>query len=194
MQRFEKHKNKEEMSNTIYLGAGSNLGTKKYISENFQQFCCPDSILSTTTGYMKEDAVQNNNGENHICGVEVVKVELKPEKNVEDTLRNLLRFFFRFHDPTQIEKNFRSIDEECQHQTSSFIFVTCDTQQLIAEEVRDDLQKLVKLGKVRSYIATTVRTRILSTFSFTFCPKVTVTSSNFICCKHFLRFHTWPEA
>ena len=192
------------ISSTIYLGAGCYWGTQKYINESFQKICCPNSISTTTVGFMSPDPDTDNDADlnpsyANVCSgsatgpyIEVLKVELKPEVATAETLKELLRFFFRFHDPTQFERQGYDIGP----QYSSYIFATSDAQRAIAEEVLNDLQGLIRLGRVRSYLKTTLCTKICEANSFYPAHEahqkyLDKNSDGY--CNHYMRFHVWPE-
>ena len=187
------------LSNTIYLGAGCYWGTQKYINHTFQKICRPESIEATTVGFMSPDpdAVPNPSYKNVCSGstgyIEVLKVELKPEATTEETLKELLRFFFQFHDPTQSDRQGYDIGS----QYKSYIFTTNETQRTIAEEVLNDLQDLIRRGKVRSYRTTTVHTKIGDATEFYSAHEAHqryLDKNPDGYCNHFMRFHVWPES
>ena len=140
-----------KMSTNLALGAGCYWGTEKYVKKNFQEMF-PNSILSAKVGFMSPDPnAMTNPSYRQVCSgstghVEVLNVELSdPEKHFKE----LIKFFFQFHDPTT--KNRQGNDAGTQY--ASCIFCSDDEQTRIANKVIADLQSHIDAGRVTSSYA-----------------------------------------
>lgn len=146
-------------SKTLALGAGCYWGTEKYVVKDFQKRF-PNTIKDAKVGFMSPHAdAPKNPSYRAVCSgtsghVEVLNVELNEPS--EDVFKELIRFFFMFHDPTT--KNRQGNDAGTQY--ASWIFCGDDTQLEIAESVKAELQKAVNDGKVKAYTTTDVSTDI----------------------------------
>eukprot|EP00978_Attheya_sp_CCMP212_P011830 scaffold29384_cov51-Attheya_sp.AAC.1 len=136
-----------QLSNTVALGAGCYWGTEKYVKKDFQKLF-PGSIKSATVGFMNPDPNgMKNPSYRQVCSgstghVEVLNVELNdPAKHYEE----LVKFFFRFHDPTT--KNRQGNDAGTQY--SSYVFCSDDQQKKIANKLVNELQGFMDSGKVK---------------------------------------------
>ena len=146
-------------SKVLALGAGCYWGTEKYIVKDFQKLF-PNTIKSAAVGFMSPNAdAPKDPSYRAVCTgttghVEVLHVELFDSS--EEVFTELIRFFFRFHDPTT--KNRQGNDVGTQY--ASWIFCGDDKQLEIAEGVKEQLQQAVTKGKVKAYTGTTVSTDI----------------------------------
>jgi peptide-methionine (S)-S-oxide reductase len=132
---------------------------------NYRQVC------SGTTGY-----------------VEVLYIELN---DASTTFEPLIQFFFQFHDPTT--KNQQGNDVGTQY--GSVIFCGDDAQKAIASKVKDELQQLMDVGKIKSYDNDKVATEIVSITPFVEAHEEHqeyLAKNPFGYCNHAFRFTEWP--
>jgi len=112
------------------FGAGCFWGTEKFFRKQFGV-----NLASAAVGYM--GGVSKANYEDVCTGTtnhaEVLQVSFEPQKVAYD---DLVRFFFRMHDPTTLNKQGRSQGTQYR----SVIFTHSKEQQKVAEEVRDEVQ------------------------------------------------------
>ena len=95
----------EEGEELATFGAGCYWGTEKFFVVNFQkQF--PDSLLGWSVGFMSPEASAKENPKysevrkGNTTHIEVFQIRFNNKKcKYED----LVRFFFSFHDPTQVD-------------------------------------------------------------------------------------------
>jgi len=85
--------------------------------------------------------------------VEVLQVELA---DPEQHFKELIKFFFMFHDPTT--KNRQGNDTGTQY--ASAIFVTDDEQKRIVQSVISELQSAIDSGRVNPYAGRLVSTDV----------------------------------
>jgi peptide-methionine (S)-S-oxide reductase len=184
------------LSSTVALGAGCFWGTDKYVSKDFQMMF-PNSIKSTAVGFMNpstEPKFQNPSYRDVCSGrtghVEVLLVKLS---NPEKHFRELMRFFFMFHDPTT--KNRQGNDRGSQY--ASWIFCADAAQAAIAQEVLAELQAAVSAKRVRAYASSTVTTAISPLRAFTaaedYHQRYLERNPNGYC-NHRRFFKTWPKS
>eukprot|EP00588_Corethron_pennatum_P017668 CAMPEP_0194304492 /NCGR_PEP_ID=MMETSP0171-20130528/2243_1 /TAXON_ID=218684 /ORGANISM="Corethron pennatum, Strain L29A3" /LENGTH=205 /DNA_ID=CAMNT_0039055803 /DNA_START=89 /DNA_END=706 /DNA_ORIENTATION=- len=184
-----------EMSPYVALGAGCYWGTEKYIKKDFQSML-PGSIKATSVGFMNPDSDpkitdptygQVTSGKTG--HVEVLWVELvDPAAHFEE----LVRFFFKFHDPTTADRQGNDVGT----QYASRIFVSDDEQAKISTRVREELQQHLDAGKIASYSGTVVKTKISAATRFTQAHEehqeyLFKNPSGY--CNHRIRFNSWPE-
>eukprot|EP00552_Chaetoceros_brevis_P004697 CAMPEP_0197735162 /NCGR_PEP_ID=MMETSP1435-20131217/371_1 /TAXON_ID=426625 /ORGANISM="Chaetoceros brevis, Strain CCMP164" /LENGTH=183 /DNA_ID=CAMNT_0043322765 /DNA_START=36 /DNA_END=584 /DNA_ORIENTATION=+ len=142
----------------ISLGAGCYWGTEKYVRNDFQKRF-PNSIKSATVGFMSPDENHMKNPSyRQVCSgttghVEVLDVELNDPS--EGMVKELLRFFFLFHDPTTMDRQ----GNDAGTQYASAIFVSNEEQKKIAKDVIAELQSALDGGTAR-YTGTKVATAV----------------------------------
>jgi peptide-methionine (S)-S-oxide reductase len=126
------------------FGAGCFWGTEKFFRKQFGA-----NLISTMVGYMGgaskasyEDVCTGKT--NH---AEVLQVSYEPGKVAYG---DLVRFFFRMHDPTTLNR--QGNDRGTQYR--SVIFTHTNEQQKIAEQVRDEVQAS---GKIKGKIVTQIQ-------------------------------------
>lgn len=126
------------------FGAGCFWGTEKFFRKQFGA-----NLLSAFVGYMGgaskasyEDVCTGTT--NH---AEVLQLSFDPSKQ---PYADLVRFFFRMHDPTTLNR--QGNDRGTQYR--SVIFTHTTEQQKIAEQVRDEIQAS---GKVKGQITTQIQ-------------------------------------
>lgn len=88
-------------------------------------------VISTEVAYTGGD-VPNATYRNHRGHAEAVRIEFDPDKT---DFATLLRFFFRMHDPTTINRQGNDVGDSYR----SAIFYHDDEQKRIAEQVRDEV-------------------------------------------------------
>jgi len=108
-----------------------------------------------------------------------------------DTFRNLVRFFFQFHDPTTLNR--QGNDRGTQYASS--IWCYDDKQIEIAQKVKSELEQLITMGFLNCFNEQTVTTEIRR--SNTFYPAHTAHQEYLFknpkgYCNHKLRFAQWP--
>lgn len=126
------------------FGAGCFWGTEKFFRKQFGS-----NLLSALVGYMggasKTTYEQVCTGTtNH---AEVLQVSFQSDKL---PYADLVRFFFRMHDPTTLNR--QGNDRGTQYR--SVIFTHTKEQQTIAEQVRDEVQAS---GKIKGQIVTQIQ-------------------------------------
>lgn len=126
------------------FGAGCFWGTEKFFRKQFGT-----NLLSALVGYM--GGASKSSYEQVCTGTtdhaEVLQVSYEPTKvNYAD----LVRFFFRMHDPTTLNR--QGNDRGSQYR--SVIFTHTNEQQKIAEQVRDEVQAS---GKIKGQIVTQIQ-------------------------------------
>lgn len=126
------------------FGAGCFWGTEKFFRKQFGA-----NLISAIVGYMGgaskasyEDVCTGTT--NH---AEVLQVSFEPNKLAYG---DLVRFFFRMHDPTTLNR--QGNDRGTQYR--SVIFTHTQEQQKIAEQVRDEVQAS---GKIKGKITTQIQ-------------------------------------
>ena len=131
------------MEKTIILGAGCFWG----VEENFSQL---EGVLQTQVGYA--GGYTDNPTYKEVCSkktghAEVVKVVFD-EKKI--SLVEILEFFFKIHDPSQV--NGQGVDIGSQYRST--IFTQNEQDKEVAEKLRDELQeKIYKKDKITTEIA-----------------------------------------
>lgn len=182
------------MSDTVSLGAGCYWGTEKFIKVDFQKHF-PGSLKKARVGFMSpKDNHPKDPSYKEVCTgrtghVEVLDVELNdPEKHFKE----LIKFFFLFHDPTT--KNKQGNDTGTQY--ASAIFVRDDEQRRIVTEVIDELQDFLKGNKKPPYIAKKVATAVHNATTFFDAEEE---HQNYLkknpsgYCNHYMRMKKWPK-
>lgn len=182
-----------DMSNTVSLGAGCYWGTEKFIKRDFQKLV-PDSIKQASVGFMspEEDHLKDPSYRQVCSGatghVEVLNVELNdPQKD----FRELIKFFFLFHDPTTPDR--QGNDKGTQY--ASAIFVNGDEQRRIVMEVIDELQTAVDGIKKKPYTGKKIATAVHDATTFYEAQKehqeyLDKNPSGY--CNHYMRMKAWP--
>ena len=176
------------------FGAGCYWGTQKYFEKDFAAKF-PGVLVAKTgkVGFMGPENAPSNPSYKQVCSgstghVEVYAVRFRPEAADGDAYRELVKFFFQFHDPTTLNR--QGNDKGTQY--ASVIFCYTDKQRRIAEDVRAELktnltQNKIKFEKNREYASIVVSNdiRMVSTL-----PPCIYTL------KYFLRsifFHSQPS-
>jgi peptide-methionine (S)-S-oxide reductase len=159
----------DQLSGTavVALGAGCYWGTQKFVQKNFSSRF-PGSIASCSVGFMSPNSnpilpnptyeqVGSGAASDHI---EVLLVELKePELHFKE----LIRFFFQFHDPTTKHRQGNDVG----FAYTSWIFCANDAQMAMATQVKDELQTAITLRLVRCYEEKEIATQITPLTEFT---------------------------
>jgi methionine-S-sulfoxide reductase len=119
--------------NQAIFAAGCFWGVQFYFDQ------IPD-VTKTTVGYTggkTKNPTYEQVCYEHTGHAEAVLVEFDPKEVRYETL---VRQFFRMHDPTQLNRQGPDVGDQYR----SSIFTMDDTQQAIAENVRDELQNASK--------------------------------------------------
>jgi len=144
-----------------------------------------------------ENAVKNPSYRQVCSGttghVEVLYVELEPSDNLETVYRDLVRFFFQFHDPTTPNRQ----GNDAGPQYASALFCADENQRKIAQQVKEDLQAQLNQGFKSGYAAKTVETGIFDLSEFFPAHEehqqyLEKTPNGY--CNHFMRFKEWPPS
>jgi len=157
----------------------------------------PTSIVSAKVGFMNPDPDTQiiNPTYRQVCSgnsghVEVLYIELAdPSVHFEE----LIRFFFRFHDPTTANRQ----GNDAGTQYASYIFTSDEEQSVVCERVKKELQGHVDGGKITAYSTKTVTTKISKATKFTEAQQehqeYLFKNPNGYC-NHTIRFSSWPSA
>jgi peptide-methionine (S)-S-oxide reductase len=127
------------------FGAGCFWGTEKFFREEFGA-----NLVSAMVGYMGGASKASykdvcTGTTNH---AEVLQLSYEPNKVAYG---DLVRYFFRMHDPTTLNQQGHSRGTQYR----SVIFTHTKEQQEIAEQVRDEVQAS---GKIKGEIVTQIQT------------------------------------
>jgi peptide-methionine (S)-S-oxide reductase len=126
------------------FGAGCFWGTEKFFRKQFGA-----NLISALVGYM--GGASKANYEEVCTGTtnhaEVLQLSYEPSKVAYG---DLVRFFFRMHDPTTLNR--QGNDRGTQYR--SVIFTHTNEQQKIAEQIRDEVQAS---GKIKGQIVTQIQ-------------------------------------
>lgn len=157
----------------------------------------PGSIKKAKVGFMSTDPNNPISNPNYrqVCSgttgyVEVLYIELN---DPERTFEPLIKFFFQFHDPTTKDQQGNDVGT----QYSSVIFCDDDAQTTIANNVKNELQKLIDDGKIKAYINKQVSTIIVRTAPFVEAHEEHqeyLDKNPYGYCNHSIRFNEWPTA
>jgi len=184
------------ISSTLALGAGCYWGTEKYIKRDFQKKF-PNAIKSAKVGFMSpnKNAVKNPTYQQVCSGltghVEVLFVELNDP--TPELFRELIKFFFTFHDPTTANRQGNDVGS----QYASYIFTTDSVQKDIAQDTMSELQKFIDTKKINCYASRNLSTRIACAAKFYEAHEEHQEYLNKHpngYCNHFFRFRSWPAS
>jgi peptide methionine sulfoxide reductase msrA/msrB len=125
-------KGKAMKTETVYLAGGCFWGMQDILR-------AVPGVLETDVGYTG-GGVENATYEDHEGHAEAVKVVYDPAKV---TFEQLLRWFFRMHDPTTLNR--QGNDKGTSYRSA--IFYVTDAQKKTAEDFKAKVQKLGKWGK-----------------------------------------------
>ena len=152
------------ISNRACFGAGCYWGTEKFFIKDFNKLV-PGGVKKGKVGFMSPDAsAKPNPSYRDVCSgrtgyVEVYDCEINPDEKVYESL---CKHFFTFHDPTTQDR--QGNDRGTQY--ASAIFVYDDKQLEIATKVKNELQELLKKGKINAFQTGTVSTAIIKATPF----------------------------
>jgi peptide-methionine (S)-S-oxide reductase len=180
-------------SNLACFGAGCYWGTEKYFTTD-----CPVANAinkkNSKVGFMgPADASKNPSYEDVCTGVtghvEVYQLEFdgKPE-----TYEELVKFFFRFHDPTTMNKQ----GNDMGTQYASVIYVYDDIQSEIANRLKDELQSALDCGLVNCFKSKVVSTDVRQATTF---YEAKADHQNYLLnnpkgyCNHRIKLKEWPD-
>ncbi|CAF0978134.1 unnamed protein product [Rotaria sp. Silwood1] len=126
------------------FGAGCFWGTEKFFRKQFG-----DYLKSFAVGYMggSSKATYQDVCTGTTNHAEVLQVSYEPSQLAYS---DLVRFFFRMHDPTTLNR--QGNDRGTQYR--SVIFTHTKEQEKIAEQVRDEVQAS---GKIKGKIVTQIQ-------------------------------------
>jgi peptide-methionine (S)-S-oxide reductase len=134
---------------------------------------CPEKLFKPVSGLYSElqCGIHESKLESHPTQpsgaasdhIEVLLVELKePELHFKE----LIRFFFQFHDPTTKHRQGNDVG----FAYTSWIFCANDAQMAMATQVKDELQTAITLRLVRCYEEKEISTQITPLTDFTAAP------------------------
>lgn len=178
----------------VCFGAGCYWGTEKYFKHDFaKKHSDLGQIVSSAVGFMGPANAPVNPSYTEVCSgttghVEVFQIDYTGGPAYFEALT---RFFFQFHDPTTPDR--QGNDRGTQY--ASVIYCGSVEQVAIAERVREELQQLVDLKKIKAYKDTAISTLI--TRCTVFYPAheehqdyLSKNPNGY--CNHRIRFHVWP--
>jgi peptide-methionine (S)-S-oxide reductase len=175
----------------------SSVKSCRYIVKDFQKRF-PGTIANAKVGFMSPNPnAMKNPSYRQVCSgttshVEVLNIELAPEKATPELFEQLMQFFFMFHDPTTL--NAQGNDTGTQY--ASVIFCSDEQQKQIAAKVMAELQQAVTDKKVTSYIKTKIETGIVDYTDFYEAQEdhqeYLMKNPNGYC-NHRFRFKEWPQ-
>jgi peptide-methionine (S)-S-oxide reductase len=204
------------ITSTLALGAGCYWGTEKFIVKDFpqqQQQKYAGCIANAKVGFMSPDPNSpiKNPTYRQVCSgstghVEVLHIELitptttVSSDNVDDVdhvdaevlFKDLIQFFFTFHDPTTLNRQGNDVGT----QYSSVIFCTTAKQKEIAQQVKNELQAAIDQGIITTqYENKTVQTAIVDYTEFYEAHEEHqeyLMKNPLGYCNHRYRFQKWP--
>jgi len=139
-------------------GYGCYWGSEKFFKKDFQKLF-PDSVRNIKVGFMGGSAVNPTyrevctQAQDENAHVEVVTFEYDTSKA---TIEDVIRFGFRFHDPTTTD----SQGNDKGKQYASVIFYHTEEQKAAAEKIKAEVQAAVDDGTITAYAKDTVVTEI----------------------------------
>lgn len=178
------------------FGAGCYWGTEKFFKSDFgvKTFTGSGKVVSGKVGFMGPPTAKPNPTYREVCTGTTQQVEVYDLTfdGDEKTYEDLCKHFFMFHDPTT--KDRQGNDRGTQY--ASAIFCYDDKQKAIATKVKNELQDLLKAGKVNGYADKTVTTAILD--ATIFYPaheehQEYLDKNPWGYCNHGYRFKMWPK-
>lgn len=191
-----------ECSDIACFGAGCYWGTEQYIKYRFTKLHPNTSIVEGKVGFMGPVGSIENPSYKEVCSGSTGHVEVydckiqtdegKSNQKISDVYRDLVKFFFQFHDPTTGDR--QGNDKGTQY--ASVIYCTDDVQKRIATQVKDELQKLIDYKLVRCYSQTKITTDIRMRTEFFEAHKE---HQDYLMknpkgyCNHKIKFSVWPD-
>lgn len=179
--------------NRANFGAGCYWGTEKYFKKDFPKLGKGD-IINGKVGFMGPSSSPANPSYRQVCSGITGHVEVYDFEYTggAETYRELVKFFFRFHDPTTF--NAQGNDRGTQY--ASVIYTYSPDQAVIANEVISELQQLLDAGKVTAYNGKKVTTEVRT--ATVFYPAEEDHQEYLFknpggYCNHRIRFQEWPS-
>lgn len=182
------------ISNRACFGAGCYWGTEKFFKVNFQRQMFPESLIKGKVGFMGPPGSKANPTYKEVCSGSTGCVEVYDltYEGGADMYRELVRFFFQFHDPTTM--NQQGNDRGTQY--ASVIFVYDNIQKQIALDVIKQLQKNLDSSKLSCFKGAQVTTAVLDHTEFYEAHEehqeyLSKNTNGY--CNHRIRFKEWPS-
>ena len=182
------------ISNRACFGAGCYWGTEKFFKVNFQRQMYPEALIKGKVGFMGPAGSKQNPSYKEVCSGSTGHVEVYDftYEGGADMYRNIVRFFFQFHDPTTM--NQQGNDRGTQY--ASVIFVYDNIQKQIAHDVIKELQGHLDNNKLSCFKGSQVTTAVMDHTEFYEAHEehqeyLSKNSNGY--CNHRIRFKEWPE-
>lgn len=188
--------------NNIFSPAGCYWGTEKYFQKDFKDKF-PDVLVpkSGAVGFMGPASAPPNPSYKQVCSgstghVEVYQISFKTDDEGEN-FRNLVKFFFQFHDPTTLNRQ----GNDTGTQYASVIYTGSAKQTSIANDVKKELQENLDAKKIKfinssaAFKGDTVTTDIRESTKF---YPAHAEHQEYLAknpngyCNHRIRFKSWP--
>jgi peptide-methionine (S)-S-oxide reductase len=177
------------------FGAGCYWGTEKFFRHDFaKKYIDMGNIHEGKVGFMGPADAPKNPSYRDVCTgatghVEVYDFEFSGGNNY---YRELVKYFFQFHDPTTLNR--QGNDRGTQY--ASVIYCYTDEQVEIAKSVKEELQELINSGKIKGYKEKVVTTDIRRSTKFYPAHQehqdYLMQNPNGYC-NHRIRFGLWPQ-
>lgn len=175
------------------FGAGCYWGTEKYFSVEFCRRRFPEAMIKGQVGFMGPPGSKENPTYQEVCRGDTGHVEVFCFSFLggHEMYRELVKFFFQFHDPSV--PNAQGNDTGSSY--ASVVFAYDATQRRIAEEVIAQLKGYVADGTVSCYKEKAVTTVVMD--SNVFFPaheehqEYLAKNPNGYC-NHRMRLKEWP--
>lgn len=140
------------------FGAGCYWGTEKFYATEFAERY-PGAILGTSVGFMNPDPnAPPSPTYMQVCTRETGYVEVAHIlfDSSKVNYRELVRFFYTFHDPTTLNRQ----GNDTGTQYASVIFCHSPKQREVAKEIQMEVDKNIANGKIKTYIGPKVVTQV----------------------------------
>ena len=140
------------------FGAGCYWGTEKFYATEFSEKY-PGAILGTSVGFMNKDPnAPPDPSYLQICTRDTGYVEVAHIlfDNSKVSYRELVRFFYTFHDPTTMNRQ----GNDSGTQYASVIFAHSQKQRDTASLISKDVDHNIQNGKINSFMGQGVVTQI----------------------------------
>lgn len=185
---------KKDISNRACFGAGCYWGTEKYFTINFGRQMFPEAMIKGKVGFMGPKGSKPNPTYKEVCSGSTGHVEVYDlsYKGGEDMYREIVKFFFQFHDPTT--QNQQGNDKGTQY--ASAIFCYDDTQRAIALDVIKELQEHLDNGTLTCFKNKQITTAVLESTEFFEAQEdhqeyLSKNPNGY--CNHRIRIKEWPK-
>ena len=186
--------NSTAISNKACFGAGCYWGTEKYFKVNFARQKYPEALIKGKVGFMGPPGCKSNPTYKEVCSGSTGCVEVfdMTYHGGAEMYRELVHFFFQFHDPTTM--NQQGNDKGTQY--ASVIFCYDNIQKDIALEVIKELQDHLDNKLLTCYKGDQITTAVVDSTIFYEAHDehqeyLAQNPSGY--CNHRIRFKEWPK-